>query len=188
MVGSVSDELNALQNRDAVVEFGTNEGDFLRSFKDGSVVDGQQALPAGVSVIGFDINSEALEIARNKNPDIEFVEADISRPDPPNPIAEALAGKKIQVSFASHTLEHLSQTQLTQFFKNLDATLADDGVLTAIVPAEPIKGIFTIGVAKEYLEAKEARKLNWFLDFGKILAEALRGSGSVTGGSAAGTP
>ncbi|OGG23962.1 hypothetical protein A3A79_02045 [Candidatus Gottesmanbacteria bacterium RIFCSPLOWO2_01_FULL_43_11b] len=167
-------KLSALASGDVVAEFGTNKGDFLFDLANPTSRLAVK-LPLNISLIGFDINvnsiTEAQTRVNREGKDIRFITANVAE-SATNPLLSTLGDRKITLGFASHTLEHLSETELSAFFHNLDEVLAENGEFIAVVPAEPLKGIFTIGVAKEYLEKKTGKKLQWVRDFRQILSEA----------------
>jgi ubiquinone/menaquinone biosynthesis C-methylase UbiE len=99
-----------LKMDDRVLDVGCAAGRDTRILKD-----------MGFNAIGSDLSEKLLEIARNQNPDIEFVLADMME----LPFDDGT----FNVVWASAVLHHVSKDTMPKVLKEFNRVLADEGIL-----------------------------------------------------------
>lgn len=109
--------------RGEILDYGCNQGDTIGKLS--------LELGSGYSFTGIDINPEAIEIAREKYPQVNFFVE--------NRIPE---DKDYDLVNLQHIIEHFDLSRACEIIGNVNRSLKVDGYAIVLVPREPIAGFF----------------------------------------------
>ena len=100
----------------------------------------------GYSVVGVDFSSEMINLAKQDNGDIEFVEHDICD-------LSFLNGRKFEGIVIAYVLQHLSKDEVLGLFKSLDNFVNDESKLLLFLRAgnSIVKEIEPMNTEYEYI-------------------------------------